>query len=531
MSRDGKNTERAAVRGNEGSYLEGPGGLKGLTERFSALIPLVAGLVISRVGLLTASYGGYARTDDGALTDSSMLIALAALGVLLAVITRRKTPLKKRFVNRLMLASIAVESLSGFAMAAMFALGEPFPGMRLAIGALVSLSASLCIFYWLRRARETNTVVAVVYVFTSLALSEALLYVLSVLPDFLEMALSASIVLLQYPLRLFARTRTIPKHIEGREFESDYFSFSKTEIQRRQFLMATAVGIGALSIVIGFLRGYPNGASIVFDPATRLAYPLAVIFCCSLIIIATLRGSERTTTVGMFVAMQLLAAIALVLYSAFPDALHIGAVPTTTLNALMVGFTWYVSLAFMSTGWRDPYYYTCAGWIVWIGCRAVTRLSIVALAPLALDSGLVLSVMSLILLVSAQIVFIQFLHVENQSQAESSPSCEGDCRSCRRKPNPSKLSKLMGLDNDSESAQTREEMMRQSARQMGRQFLLSDREIEVLALYAQGYTQKRVAETLFISQGTAHAHIKRIYAKTDLHSRQELIDYLEEYTS
>lgn len=159
------------------------------------------------------------------------------------------------------------------------------------------------------------------------------------------------------------------------------------------------------------------------------------------------------------------------------------------------------------------------------------RLSIIALASLALDSGLVLSVMSLILLVSAQIVFSQFLHVENQSQVESSPSCEGDCRSCRRKPNPSKLSKLMGLDNDSESAQTREEMMQQSARQMGRQFLLSDREIEVLALYAQGYTQKRVAETLFISQGTAHAHIKRIYAKTDLHSRQELIDYLEEYTA
>lgn len=157
------------------------------------------------------------------------------------------------------------------------------------------------------------------------------------------------------------------------------------------------------------------------------------------------------------------------------------------------------------------------------------RLSILALAPLALDNELLLSVMGAILLVSAQIVFIQFLHVERQAQAEDAPSCEGDCRSCPRGLNPSALIKLMGLDNDSESAQTREELMRQSAQQMGKQFLLSEREVEVLALYAQGYTQKRVAETLFISQGTAHAHIKRIYAKTDLHSRQELIDYLEEY--
>ena len=57
------------------------------------------------------------------------------------------------------------------------------------------------------------------------------------------------------------------------------------------------------------------------------------------------------------------------------------------------------------------------------------------------------------------------------------------------------------------------------------------REVEVLSLYALGWTQKRVAEELFISPGTAHAHIKRIYAKTGLHSRQEILDYMEKYTS
>ena len=30
---------------------------------------------------------------------------------------------------------------------------------------------------------------------------------------------------------------------------------------------------------------------------------------------------------------------------------------------------------------------------------------------------------------------------------------------------------------------------------------------------------------------TAHAHIKRIYAKTGLHSRQEILDYMQQYTS
>ena len=72
---------------------------------------------------------------------------------------------------------------------------------------------------------------------------------------------------------------------------------------------------------------------------------------------------------------------------------------------------------------------------------------------------------------------------------------------------------------------------RHNAEEVGKQFLLSEREVEVLSLYALGWTQKRVAEELFISPGTAHAHIKRIYAKTGLHSRQEILDYMEKYTS
>ena len=92
--------------------------------------------------------------------------------------------------------------------------------------------------------------------------------------------------------------------------------------------------------------------------------------------------------------------------------------------------------------------------------------------------------------------------------------------------------KVLGLDDHHESlADVRQATMRHNAEEVGKQFLLSEREVEVLSLYALGWTQKRVAEELFISPGTAHAHIKRIYAKTGLHSRQEILDYMEKYTS
>lgn len=51
---------------------------------------------------------------------------------------------------------------------------------------------------------------------------------------------------------------------------------------------------------------------------------------------------------------------------------------------------------------------------------------------------------------------------------------------------------------------------------------LSKREIEVLNLVAQGYSDKRVADTLFISQRTVNAHMRNMLAKTDSANRTEL---------
>ncbi len=90
---------------------------------------------------------------------------------------------------------------------------------------------------------------------------------------------------------------------------------------------------------------------------------------------------------------------------------------------------------------------------------------------------------------------------------------------------------IMGLDQETDLASLRQTSMKHSAEIMGKQFLLSEREVEVLALYALGFTQKKVAEELYITQSTAHEHIKRIYAKTGMHSRQEIIDYIKQYAS
>jgi DNA-binding NarL/FixJ family response regulator len=52
-------------------------------------------------------------------------------------------------------------------------------------------------------------------------------------------------------------------------------------------------------------------------------------------------------------------------------------------------------------------------------------------------------------------------------------------------------------------------------------FGLTIREREVLALVAEGYTNRRIAETLFISESTAGVHVSHILGKLGVETRTE----------
>jgi DNA-binding CsgD family transcriptional regulator len=58
---------------------------------------------------------------------------------------------------------------------------------------------------------------------------------------------------------------------------------------------------------------------------------------------------------------------------------------------------------------------------------------------------------------------------------------------------------------------------------------LTNRESEVFHILAQGYNLARVQQELFISEGTAITHRRKIYQKLGIHSKAELIDLIAEY--
>ena len=60
---------------------------------------------------------------------------------------------------------------------------------------------------------------------------------------------------------------------------------------------------------------------------------------------------------------------------------------------------------------------------------------------------------------------------------------------------------------------------------------LTAREEEVLVLLAQGHTRNGIAHKLVVSDNTVRAHVKSIYHKLHIHSKQELVDIVDGYRS
>ena len=56
---------------------------------------------------------------------------------------------------------------------------------------------------------------------------------------------------------------------------------------------------------------------------------------------------------------------------------------------------------------------------------------------------------------------------------------------------------------------------------------LTERETEIVALLARGRTKAYIAKTLFVTENTVRSHVRNLYIKLDVHTRQELIDLIE----
>lgn len=591
----------------------------GLVARIKTFWPMLAGIVCARTALIVACYGSYAATDEGLFTDGAMLVTCAAFLILLLLLWHTRSHLPDRAVQLIFVGSVLVAAGSSVALAALGSTSHTPLALGFALSIASTAALSLCMFYWLRSLRHTDEVTAALFVFSAFAISELIVYALSFAPERAQHILGSILIVAQFVLVGPSSTHEDQLVSRPHRRARTFFTFARSSMQDARFLTACTVGMGCLGFVDGFLRGYPDGLPIPFTPGTRLAYALGAAVICVLLMVLTVRRRERVMTVGIFIIMELLASCALVLFGAFPLQWEIGAVAVNILNIVICAYCFYVVIAFINFGDRDPYVYALGGWIVCFGTRSVARMLLLGVYPLTGNDIFINSLLGALILVSAQVVLVQFLLAEHRewsseadrreaeteqreaetdellrqaradmalseealaqaeqalqnatrnaaeheaaevaaavaavqkaafeavsaAQAERCIKCTDGCSPARgpaapafgtdasdvlpASPAPAPTAAAAPSGNDRISAS-----MRQQVQAMGEQFLLSDREIDVLTLYALGHTQKKVAEELSITPATAHTHIKRIYSKCGMHSRQDILEYLSSYPS
>jgi DNA-binding CsgD family transcriptional regulator len=491
---------------------------------YRGLLPLIFGLAIMRAGSIVANCDSYRYTDVSLITDSSNLIALSVLVIPILALTLRNIKMQDKALLGIMFASIALQSLTLFGLALLNLSDTSSQFLYLVLSAIHIIGSTGAMFFWMRQTLGCNTGIAVIVAFAAMLVSEPLVLVSTYLSEVQAFILAGFGMLLQF-LCLWASRRSplaaslrIMQSIKG-------FTFERQVINRKSILAAVFVACALTSLCLGFLRGYPDGQSIPFTDMTRLAQTLLTMGVEAVIVIIALRSHFWTLIAIIWGSLQGLIALTLVSFAVFPEMLDVGAIFATTSNALMTAFMVYLYALLMNCFDKlDPYVYAFPIRVTWLFSRAFSRSFLLSL-PFILNNGiLITSLVGFILLVTTQIVFLVFF---NRLQYEGSRAWmdvanEGDML------DRSEKSTATALNTALPSATSRLSI-RRGARKIGERFLLSEREIDVLILFAMGHKQERVAEELYISPGTVHAHIKRIYKKTGFHSRQNILDYIKQY--
>ena len=486
-------------------------------KRYIPLLPLIAGLACSRVGLNASVYSNYAQTDAGFISDGTVLAALIVFAPLLFVLAKTNGPLRKTLINRSATAMFALET----ACVALLEYDTLFPlqeAVRFAIAAICTITSTCAMYYWLRRARGGGVIIGAALVFSAIAASELILMLVNCLPAGSQAAIATVVSAAQFPAQRIAMRMENPfQLVKGNEPRSVYSL--KVSVRNKRLLASSALGVAALGLTVGLLRGYPNGQPIAFDPASRVAYMLVTVVICIAIVLVCLSGRTGFMTTGIWILLLGLACLAITSFAAFPHSLSIGAVFATSLNALTVGYCYYLTIEFMTHGWKDPYYYAFGGWTVYFATRAFARIVLSSITPLNSNTELTLAIMADAVVASALIIFVRFLN-DAKTPAQELPDVQ-----------TSPLQKAVALSSPEEQsaiASMREDSLAAGIETLKNRYQLSERETEVISLYAQGHTQKKIASELFITPGTVHEHIRHAYTKTGLHSRQQILDFIHE---
>ncbi len=497
------------------------------------IAPVILGLGCAQGAFGVVSYGG-ARTDAYSfIPEIALVSASCILLVGMATFGRHKTHLPSSAITTLTVTGVILQLVSAGILALLHSANLDLFEIILVCCACEIFGSILVITHWLRTIRSLPITVIVVTAFSGMMVGELLCSAFVLLPTFIAYALVGVGALLQIVLMrckiaseklTFVLEDTTP---EKSLTKPTYLSIARQQGYNSRFLMSCALAVIVTSITGSLLWGFSCGISGEVNSIERL---IAGVFTITLLAEKARREANPNnegvlSTWNWLIALSMLA---LFTYAALPSIPTAGLCFLVAFNDIATAYAWCIIVAFMEKGAFDSHGYALGGMIAFFLPGALIRTaSLVFVADISpLENGhfpydtLVTAAVGVLVVFPAIIVLESVTVTQRKETAYAQKTVATLLRS-------------VGLSDKAQvqaPTDIRKVLLQAAIDDMKDAFMLSERECEVLTLYVLGLTQSKIAEQLHISPNTAHSHITRIYTKTDLHSRQELIDYLDTHS-
>lgn len=294
-------------------------------------------------------------------------------------------------------------------------------------------------------------------------------------------------------------------------------------------LKSFAWRIGVCACLVGVADGMVRAAFLSSNNLSIhvfLQWPLAGAGALTMIIVyaAAVLGSEQSTRT-IYKAAIFVMAFFFMLLPVFTGAQDVESV------LALAGYGTFNVLIWMLLAEISSNYRLSSTEVFGIGWGMVTLgVLLGSLAGNAVDTFTPFSpqFLSLIALIATMAVLLSFLFVFREADliklTTSADADAGGASSAGDVPETTPASGSRGRADDELPPRPR---FQDRCLEVACAFELSPKETEVMILFAKGRSAARIQEELFISKGTVSTHLRHIYQKMDVHSKQELLDVIE----
>lgn len=505
-----------------------------LTEYLPLFSINFLGLIAVRIWIQADLYDRYTSTDSGLITIATNLLRVAVIAIMLLVTLKKGfSPKAQRILS---VASVAAMT----AASALFLLDSAYPNQVALVFACglagfgIAWGGGMWICFYVRLQPGE----ALLYAFLSLAGSSFIGLLLGMIPSNIAFLVAMLMPTLSYIA--FNRAQALLDKRSNINRESSFQPPVYDSEPRTTFFRLIA-GVALFNFALGIARGFPSGASIELPFPFQIVHQGGAVTLSLLVIAWALiwKRSLRFSTLWN-IAVTFIAAGVLALASMSESLSPFGAALVAIANTFSLGLLWYSCYDIARHSRWTSYAVLGVAWIAHILPREIGRAIIWVAEPhsaaaVAITTGIVcLVAISMALLLSDSIPRLRPLFCDFQSPRKGLVKRFDT-------PAPQRSDIAEPTENEEDETAPPETAIKHSLDEkqfadpldirldaLKHRYFLTDREIEVVALLARGRSKTAIGAKLYLSENTVKTYVKNAYAKLNVHSKQELLDRIDE---